>query len=401
MKNVDGTAFQFPPGVADQILEQLGTPLFIKDHEGRYLYMNHAFCQFSGYKSEQLIGKQDSDILSELEANAIEQFENNVIAGNDVTAGNTAGKAAGDIVQLTMTDAHGLSHIIETSRTILNSGRPGEMSLIGIIHDVTPYKTTVNDLEQLVEERSMSLREAQSKLLQKERLMVVGQLAGSLAHQIRNPLGAIANAIALLRRHIPAGSSDFAREALDIAQEEVWSANRTITDLLDFARMAPPRKGPHSLVELVRSALLTENVPDPIEVNLELESITVWVDPKQCRDAMSKIIRNAVEVMPAGGKLRFHSEAINENLIRLCVEDTGHGLTERELDLLFEPLITSKALGFGLGLPSARALIENQGGHLFARSKEGCGATFVFELPLTYDPFDDAPDEECPPSAFG
>jgi signal transduction histidine kinase len=228
--------------------------------------------------------------------------------------------------------------------------------------------------------REEQLKAAQQELLRKERLMVLGQLAAGLAHQIRNPLAAISNAVAIARRQTPEANQRV-HEALRIAGEEVWEANRTIADLLDFARIRPPQIGSVSLNTLIGGALEAEPLPETIRVELALPPLTLLVDERQVCDAVRNVIRNAREAMHGVGTLYF-SASVAGGVAELSIRDTGEGVAEESQHLLFEPLVTSKPLGIGLGLSTARALVTNQGGSLEYVTQSQGGACFVLRLPL-------------------
>jgi signal transduction histidine kinase len=231
----------------------------------------------------------------------------------------------------------------------------------------------------------------QEELLNKERLMVLGQLAAGLAHQIRNPLGAISNGLALVRRQTQSLHNPIVEEALRIAGDEIWEANRIIGDLLEYARIRPAIPALVELRQVVNGALDAEPLPDSINVEIKIEDLTLHVDEKQVRSALSNLIRNAREAMPDGGTLRFTSQLRGDEL-ELAIADSGVGIPKHQAHLLFEPLVTSKPLGMGLGLPTARALIANQGGTLECVAKIEPGACFVLRLPI--HPRSEGPDAD-------
>jgi signal transduction histidine kinase len=189
----------------------------------------------------------------------------------------------------------------------------------------------------------------------------------------------IANAISLASKQIPEETG--ALEALGMANEDVWVVNRIIADLLDYARIRPPARHPVRLGDLVTAAVEEEPLPTSIEVRSFLDDATIEVDAQQVQDAIRNLVRNAREAMDGTGTLSFRTRLDGE-WVELWVEDTGHGVSAEHRHLLFEPLISSKPLGIGLGLPTARALVVNQGGTLDSVDAEGKGARFVMRLPV-------------------
>jgi signal transduction histidine kinase len=196
---------------------------------------------------------------------------------------------------------------------------------------------------------------------------------------MRNPLGAIENAAALL------GKAELAaphRLALDIIHEEIGRADRTIADLLDYARVRPPERRAVPVRDVVGAALEQEHVPARITVSTDVpEALVVFVDPLQMQSALGNVIRNAIEAMPESGSLVVRARS-EPDRVEIVVRDSGKGVAQEDATRLFDPLVTTKALGIGLGLSTARNLIENQGGSIRYTGTAGQGAEFTIELPV-------------------
>jgi signal transduction histidine kinase len=184
----------------------------------------------------------------------------------------------------------------------------------------------------------------------------------------------------VLRRQLADQTTAPMEQALDIAQEEVWVANRIIGDLLAYSRIRPPAQRSVSVQELVEAVLGRETIPDGVVIDRRLGSERVFVDPGQVSDAIANVIRNACEAMDGQGTLTIASRRDGDS-VELTIADTGVGISQEEIALLFEPLITSKPLGIGLGLTTARALVANQAGTLECEGERGKGARFKLRLP--------------------
>ncbi len=354
-------------------------PIFVKDRGHRWIWVNDAFCVLVAAPRDALIGKTDHDFFPKDQADFFHRKDREVFeTGKTVT-----------VEEEPITDTAHRTHILKTTKVPLTQDDGTVSHIAGIIHDITHQKTAEEglraaneELERRVDERARALREAQYALLRKERLVVLGQLSGGLAHQIRNPLSAISNAASVLKRKLAELDDADAQQALEIISEEVWEANRIITDLLDFARVRPPSCANVSVVGLVEQALTAARPDANVIVTRQIPSmLSAWVDERQTRDALGNVIRNALEAMDEGGTLTIRASAVPPNA-RIAVEDTGPGLSKESLVHLFEPLVTSKALGLGLGLPTAKALIENQGGEIRYVTPEGGGAGFEILIPL-------------------
>jgi PAS domain S-box-containing protein len=361
-----------------EIIERVAHPIFVKDRGFRLVLLNQAFCDMVGYPGHALLGKTDYDFFPANEADFFRR--------KDVELFTTGAQVAID--EEPITDAEGRVHTLATTKMPLRAASGEVTHLVGIIHDVTLLKTAeealrgANEaLERRVLERTSELETAQGELVRKERLAALGQLTGGLAHQIRNPLGSIANAAYVLKRALGDDATPSVTSAVAIILEETWRANRLISDLLDYARVRAPTPQPVSLRELLEGVIVAHGVPHRIRISMHVpERPLVFIDEEQLRGAIDNVVRNAVDAMPAGGTLRFEARPEGPKM-RLAVTDTGGGIAAEVRGKMFEPLISSKPLGRGLGLTTARALIENQGGTIVCENVP-TGACFVVMLPL-------------------
>jgi signal transduction histidine kinase len=357
------------------MLEGLPTPLCLRDRQSRYVWANAAFCSAFGRAKAELIGRTDFDLLPHEQA-LLEQIRDERVFrdGQDLFFEDRASHPS------TLVGISGWHLPVRRSDQ--------DPSVQYVLRQWGPSGTSPNagaPLTPDAEESVRLLREQQSELLKKERLIVLGQLAGSLAHQIRNPLGAISNAVAVLRRQLSGQTTPAMDQALDIAQEEVWVANRIIADLLAYSKIRPPAQRSIAVQELVDTVLGRETVPEGVSIDERLGGERVYVDPGQVADAIANVIRNACEAMDGQGTLTIASRR-DDDSVELSIADTGVGISQEEIALLFEPLITSKPLGIGLGLTTARALVSNQGGTLECEGEPGKGARFKLRLPTGASP---------------
>lgn len=367
-----------PDGLALDILDHVPDPIFVKDREYRFVILNRALEQMLGRPRGEMFGKTDFDFFSKGEAEFFRQKDEEMFrTGESVRIDDEP-----------ITDAAGNRHHLATTKAPLRSSNNEITHLVGIIHDITPLKQAQAALEQSneqleakVQERTEALRAAQEELIRKERLALLGRLAGGLAHQIRNPLGAILNSVALLKRAIGDTPSESVRDALRVLEEESWGANRIITDLIDFMRV---RKGTPEVVglrNLVRRVVELQLESDAIEFVARVPEVTVYVDIIQTTSALTNLVRNAVEAMNGEGRLTFEAVVDGGETV-LLIEDSGPGVCPTVEQRLFEPLLTTKPLGLGLGLSTARMLIEAQGGTL-RLSRARPGAVFEVRLPAS------------------
>jgi signal transduction histidine kinase len=237
-------------------------------------------------------------------------------------------------------------------------------------------------LEKEVDERTSELRQAQEKLVRQERLAVLGQLAGSVAHELRNPLGVMLNAVYYLKM-ILRDPHPVTQEYLELLESEVRISERIVSDLLNFSRIKTATKEIVGITELTRSVL--EKQPGPPDVLVSTDIATdmthVFVDPQQIEQVLDNLVLNAFQAMPNGGKLEIHA-ACEASQAVITIADTGCGIPKENMSKIFEPLFTTKAYGIGLGLPLSKELVEINGGRITADSEPGKGATFTLYLPL-------------------
>ncbi len=263
--------------------------------------------------------------------------------------------------------------------------------LVGVGIDITDRKQAEEKLkeyserlEEKVEERTRELREAHEQLVRREKLATLGQLAGGLGHELRNPLGAIKNAIYLLNMVVEDPDPEV-KEALDIIEKEVGISEGVITSLLDFARpKAPTLRHLVNINDIVEAAVSRVPVPENVEVVEELgETLpTVLADPGQLTQVFENLIQNAFQAMPEGGQLTVKSETPSAEWVTVSCTDTGAGMDDETSQKVFEALFTTKAKGIGLGLALCKTFVEAHGGTIDVETELGKGTTFTVSLPI-------------------
>jgi len=237
------------------------------------------------------------------------------------------------------------------------------------------------------------LARTQKLLVLRERLAALGELSAVVAHEVRNPLAAIFNSLGSLQRMLqPEGE---AKLLLEVIHEEADRLNRTVGDLLDFARPAEPDMRPESLERIAEDTLavaLSREAPGVVVERDYAGVPPVPVDARQVRQAILNLVMNAVQAMPRGGRLSVRSR-IDGAFARIEVADTGPGVPAEIRQKIFEPFFTTKATGTGLGLAVVRRIAEGHGGTVEVGDAPAGGAAFVLRFPLG-----GPPDVETPAS---
>ncbi|REG37327.1 phospho-acceptor domain-containing protein [Archangium gephyra] len=214
-----------------------------------------------------------------------------------------------------------------------------------------------------------------------ERLSTFGQLVGSIGHELRNPLGVIETSLFILKGR-PLATDERATKHLDRIGEQVVLANRIVTDLLDMIRDRPLKREPLRLDEVWKDALTSVPAPEGVSIQAEgLEGLpTLQGDPGQMRQVFVNLLENAVQAVGEKGVVALSASA-GPDRVELVLEDTGPGVSDAIRRRMFEPLMTTKARGIGLGLPLVKRIIERHGGSIAYSPREGHGARFVVRLP--------------------
>ena len=229
------------------------------------------------------------------------------------------------------------------------------------------------------------LREVQDELVRKERLATLGQLSGSVGHELRNPLGVMTNAVYYLE-HVLTDVPPKVSEYLTLLRNQIRVSEKIVSDLLDFARVKPPERSPMAVDKLVENQLARVVVPEGITVERDLpeDLPAVDVDPDQIGQVVLNLMTNGLQAMEErGGVLRVSAKADNGR-VRVLFRDQGPGVPEEHRDRIFEPLFTTKARGIGLGLSVSRSLARANDGELgLSPDADGSGAVFVLDLPST------------------
>ncbi|HTU16971.1 MAG TPA: protoglobin domain-containing protein [Gemmataceae bacterium] len=251
--------------------------------------------------------------------------------------------------------------------------------------DLDPLHDTVRSLNKLLDLDLAIIEDAYQseyslRLQRSERLAAIGQVAGGVAHELRNPLNVVKTSVYyLLNARNPSEAKK--AEHLHRIEKHVMVADSTITALSNFARLPVPNRTPFTVEACVREALDTNPLPDKIQLCIDCPSALppALADMDQVRIVFANLIRNAREAMPEGGRLDVAGRAVDGG-VEVDVTDTGVGIPAELLSRVMEPLYSTKARGLGLGLAIARAILEKNGGSLRAASEPGRGSTFTVFL---------------------
>ena len=226
---------------------------------------------------------------------------------------------------------------------------------------------------------------AQEQLVHQTRMAAIGEISAAVAHEARNPLGAISNCVQMLRANSTLTGED--DELLKIVHTETQRLNEIVSDFLAFGRPKPPQFQPVEIHELVETTLALlrrdDRWPTAITVITKFDPVLpmLHADRDQLRQVLWNLFLNAAQAMGDNGELRVETSSRGD-MAEILVQDTGPGITSSHLPRIFEPFFTTRAGGTGLGLAIVRRIVEEHSGQIRVDSETGVGTCFVLTLPI-------------------
>jgi len=253
--------------------------------------------------------------------------------------------------------------------TLDNSGKIIEVLESNI--DITAYKKAEEE----------ALKKAEDRYLKAERLAAIGQLAGMVGHDLRNPLAAVKNAVYLLRKKQGNFIGESGNMMLDVIDQAVEHSDSIISDMLDYSREINLQLEECSTKSLINYTILSVEKPKKIKITMKIQDSHVWLDTNKMQRVFVNLVKNSFDAMPNGGQLEISSNQ-DEEYYSFIFADTGSGMSEEVLAKIFTPLFTTKAQGMGLGLAICKRFIEAHNGKISLQSIQNQGTTFKVTLPI-------------------
>jgi two-component system, NtrC family, sensor histidine kinase HydH len=233
--------------------------------------------------------------------------------------------------------------------------------------------------EQLAE-ANRSLLAAEAAVRRSDRLAALGQLSAGLAHELRNPLGSIKGSADLLARSASRNDATLAKELAEIISTEVDRTNSLVTRFLDFARPLEPKLELTDVRQVIDRAAKRAHTEIIRDYSDSLPAIPI--DPELMEQVFLNLISNASEASAPGAPVIVHTSEVDGEA-ELAVVDRGCGIPADRIDTIFNPFVTTKQTGVGLGLAIVSKIVDGHGGKMSVESKPGTGSTFRIRLPLT------------------
>jgi PAS domain S-box-containing protein len=372
--------------VLNSVIEQSPYSTWISDNNGTMLRMNNACRELLHITDDEVVGKynvlndnivREQGMLPQVKTVFEERKPARFILEYDSAQLNQIDLRSPtsrilDVTIFPITDSRGrLTNAVIQHRDITDQRRAEDA-----------LKAYSDQLEEMVAARTRELQQAQEQLVRHEKLAVLGQMAGSVGHELRSPLATISNAVYYLNMVLDKPGEEIA-EYLEIVASETRNAEKIITDLLDFSRIKSLDRQDIRVAEVVALVLAKHAAPKTVRVTTDIPDglPAIVADPTHLEQVLANLVTNACQAMPEGGTLTI-SARLENRMVSMGISDTGAGIAPDNMDKLFEPLFTTKPKGIGLGLAVCKNLVEANGGSIDAESETGKGTTFTVMLPV-------------------
>lgn len=370
------------------LVETAQAIILMLDPEGRIVRFNPFMEEISGYRLEEVAGKDwFTTFLPEREHKRIGDVFDEAL--QDV-------KTRGTINPIITKD--GRERMIEWSNTRLFDPEGEIIGVLAVGKDITEHfeadqalKEYSERLEQMVEERTRDLGEVQERLLRQQKLAALGQMAGGVAHELRNPLSVISNAVYYLKSNLMRADEKVG-EYLNIIDTELYHSEKIISDLLEFSSVKEPNRKAVSANDIIQNVFGKNPTPREITISINLpeDLPKLYVDPQQIEQVFGNLFTNAYQAMMPDIMQSRGEEGVltiegreDEGDVLLSVRDNGCGIPEASMERIFLPLFTTKPQGIGLGLVISKNLIEANGGRIEVESVQDEGSAFTVVLPTS------------------
>ncbi len=347
------------------LVEDIEDVIFRMDKNGRYLFLNKALQKVTGYFPQEFYE------TASLATNMIHKDDVQMVKETTQKILDDELKASKDL-EYRIYCKNGKELWLSQNTYPIKNKNGNIIGVEGIIRDITDRK------------------KIEDQIRRSERLASIGELAASIAHEIRNPLGAISNSVCMLKRDLALNGDD--QKLFEMVVEETDRLNSIITNFLTFAHPAAYHFVRSDILAIIDETLLLlqrdERFNEKIKiVKLYEDNIPkIYLDQNWIRKVFWNLLVNSIDAMPRGGRIYIHVRKPgmpgNEEL-EIIVSDTGKGMPPEVMKKIFEPFFTTKkTTGTGLGLSIVHRIVDNHGGVIDVKSERNKGTSFTIRLPI-------------------
>jgi PAS domain S-box-containing protein len=281
----------------------------------------------------------------------------------------------------------GTVRMVSCQAEIIFNGNKEPIRIINTVQDITEHKQIEralekyrNQLECLVEEQTRELQISHEKSRQTERLAIIGKLSGSIAHEIRNPLGVINSSVYYLKMKLQ-NADEKTCSHLNRIQNQVNHSTVIIQSLLDLTRMKEPIKVRLNIVNVIETVFYRVSKNIEVVKTVPTGEFFVEADEQQISIMFKNLVTNAVQAMNNQGILEVTVDKSSNGWISVSFKDSGIGISPENLEKIFQPFFSTKTIGIGFGLSICQMIIEKHGCTIRAQSKVGKGTSFIVGFP--------------------
>lgn len=340
---------------------------------GDILEINESAVNLFGYRREEAIGQNTVDLKAW--ANPTDRIVFTKTLSSQGFLRNQ---------EFTMRKKDKTKFIVNLSAEIMEL--QGQMCIVASFTDITAHKQMDAQLELYSKKLEAIVEERTKQLQEKERLAAIGQTAGMVGHDLRNPLQTIVSELFLAEtelKEMPQGQCKASmQESLDSIGEQVAYMDKIVSDLQTFVKPVTPNTQVVMLKPLVDGLLAQSNFPKNNHINMQIpDTLAAVADPQLLKRVLINLLTNSVQAMPHGGDLTIKAQPDTLGQVMITIEDTGVGIPEDVKPKIFTPLFTTKSKGQGFGLAVCKRVLEAQGGSISFESEVGKGAKFKVTLP--------------------
>ena len=347
------------------------------DRDFNFVRVNEAYAKTCGYTPEEMIGKNHFDLYPNEENEAI--FKKVRDTGSPIEFKDKP-------FIFRDQPERGVTYWDWTLQPIKDASGKVEGLVFSLV-ETTERKKIQTKLEEYASQMEELAIQRAKQLSQAERLATIGQTAGMVGHDIRNPLQAIAGELYLAKNELDSLSDSESKknlqENITNMEENLYYIDKIVADLQDYTKPLNPNKETISIEKAIEEALLIVNIPSKLQVIIIIPKNfpSFPADFSMIKRALINLIQNAVQAMPNGGTLKITAQTQNDYAC-ISIEDTGEGIPQEVQSKLFTPLFTTKSKGQGFGLAVVKRLIEAQNGKITYKTQKAKGTTFTIQLPL-------------------
>ncbi|MGE5187989.1 MAG: PAS domain S-box protein [Betaproteobacteria bacterium] len=368
-----------------EIISNAPIGIATSDSDMYFLTANMKFCNILGYSEDELRKLTFKDItvsddvqesilnMEKLCSGEIDFFsqEKQYIRKDNVTID-------GRVTVSAIRDKSGKPTLFIAQMEDITERKKTQQMLVRSERKLREYSMHLKDMVDL---RTIQLKDANERLVKSERFAAIGELAGMVGHDLRNPLAGIKNATYFLKKKGSMLSEEQTRVMLENIEKGIDHSDKIINDLLEYAGEIHLKPYPVSAISVLENVLGFIKVPTTVKIINEISSdLIIKVDQNKIERVFINLIKNAIDAMPNGGSVTLRCKHIKDKT-EISFADTGTGIPDEVLPKLFNPLFTTKAQGMGFGLAICKRVVEAHGGTITVETARGKGTTFVVTLP--------------------